>query len=1452
MVNSNLSRETGEVFTLDIAATNGTVTLNEDGSYNYTPDLGYVGADSFSYFVTNSKGFITNQTVNITVAATGLEKQNITGTEGNDIIYGKYSADILEGGDGDDVIIADDARDFENVVYDYTTDARQMAGGDLYSGGSSIASLGGGRSVLVWAGIFDGQTSNYSYGQIFDENSNPVADKFKISSKEETQSYNVAVLDDGSFVVTWRFYKDGVSDIYARHFDNNGVAIGEEFKVNSVSAVGRSVPSISSLNDGGYVITWASASDANSANNSTLLAKIFDLNDEVEKTEFIIDDDLNIFLPNEVAGLKNGGFVVTWTAFGKDGSENGIYAQQYKADGEKEGDEFLVNTYTNNDQSKSTITALDDGGYVIIWNSNGQHSNYMNIGQKYDASGNTVGDEFFIYYDPVIDQGFNTPYVQDDPHVASIPGGGFVIIRSQHMNGSSGYVLENDLGIFITVYDGDSNIIDEVRVAGEDIIPPAESAAVNNVVTEGFRHPSVTVLDDGSIAVSWESLLWYQRASDLEHQSEVYTYHKVIPLLTQNDTLSGGLGDDILDGGVGDDVYIGGGDSDKFVISKDAGSTDIIKDFAVLESGEVIDLTSFNDDFANFAALRAAMVEVGSNVEIDLTNGQKLILENVSKDQLNKEHFVGNVSINSAPATGSAAASAGENGGMITGSFAGSDVDGDALTYVIVTDPAAGSVVNNGDGTFSFDPGSDFEDLGAGETRDVTFSYKANDGTADSSVETVTITVTGTNDAPTSIALDNLSVDENASGAVIGNLTAVDVDAGDSHIFSVDDTRFEVVNGQLKLKDGVSLDYETEPEIAINVTATDSAGAAKTQNFVINVGDVNESPKINAAIGDLDILASNEFIYEVAADAFSDIDGDSLTYTATLADGSALPDWMSFNGSQFAGTPMSDHVGSYEVKITASDGSLTASQNFTFGVNSNVINGTDGDDTLNGTAYNDEIHGGSGNNNLSGGQGDDKIYGEGTNNYINGGAGADYIEGVNGWSGAFYYDSDEGVNLDLSTGTFTGGHATGDVLVNIDSLIGSNHADNIIGNDNGNYLQGNAGDDVIKGEGGNDYMVGDAGNDQLFGGSGDDFLIGNAGDDVLDGGDGDDNLQGDSGNNSLTGGDGSDNFIIHSHAGTTTIITDFNLNSDKINLKNLSNRVSFAGLSIVASGYDTIIGLENNQSIILKNIDSTDISFDNFIGLENKGPLGKNLVAGTDGDDTLNGTDEADEIYGYGGTNHINAGAGDDSIFVSAGNNYINGGAGADYIEYNGNGWAGVFYYDSDEGVNLDLSTGTFTGGHATGDVLVNIDSLIGSNHADNIIGNDNGNYLQGNAGDDVINGNGGNDYMVGDAGNDQLFGGSGNDALVGGAGADVITTGIGEDSIDYSAFSDSTAAQHDIITDFEQGHDILNLRNLGITFDDLAITNDGINTRIAANDHDFEVELLGVHNLDENDFSWG
>jgi hypothetical protein len=115
-----------------------------------------------------------------------------------------------------------------------------------------------------------------------------------------------------------------------------------------------------------------------------------------------------------------------------------------------------------------------------------------------------------------------------------------------------------------------------------------------------------------------------------------------------------------------------------------------------------------------------------------------------------------------------------------------------------------------------------------------------------------------TNTAPTDIILESssgssyggknsssgFSIEENSLGAIVGSLSITDLDANDTHILTVSGTgsdQFEIVNSQLKLKSGVSADYETKSSYTLTVTATDAGGLSYSEDFSISVTDMEET-----------------------------------------------------------------------------------------------------------------------------------------------------------------------------------------------------------------------------------------------------------------------------------------------------------------------------------------------------------------------------------------------------------------------------------------------------------------------------------------------------------------------------------------------------------------------------------------------------------------------------------
>ena len=90
----------------------------------------------------------------------------------------------------------------------------------------------------------------------------------------------------------------------------------------------------------------------------------------------------------------------------------------------------------------------------------------------------------------------------------------------------------------------------------------------------------------------------------------------------------------------------------------------------------------------------------------------------------------------------------------------------------------------------------------------------------------------------------------------------------------------------------------------------------------------NNAPTVATAISDQTATTGTAFSYQVPAATFADADSDTLTYTATLADDTPLPAWLSFTAATrtFSGTPTAAETVS--VKVTASDASDSVSDTF--------------------------------------------------------------------------------------------------------------------------------------------------------------------------------------------------------------------------------------------------------------------------------------------------------------------------------------------------------------------------------------------------------------------------------------------------------------------------------------------------------------------------------------------
>jgi VCBS repeat-containing protein len=109
--------------------------------------------------------------------------------------------------------------------------------------------------------------------------------------------------------------------------------------------------------------------------------------------------------------------------------------------------------------------------------------------------------------------------------------------------------------------------------------------------------------------------------------------------------------------------------------------------------------------------------------------------------------------------------------------------------------------------------------------------------------------------------------------------------------------------------------------------AANSLGANK--DIVLNTPPVVQTP-----IADQTSVEDKAWTFQVPAGAFTDANGQALTYSATLGDGSALPSWLTFDAGTrtFTGTPPQDFNGTIDLEVTASDGIADVSDTFSLNV----------------------------------------------------------------------------------------------------------------------------------------------------------------------------------------------------------------------------------------------------------------------------------------------------------------------------------------------------------------------------------------------------------------------------------------------------------------------------------------------------------------------------------------
>jgi Ca2+-binding RTX toxin-like protein len=200
--------------------------------------------------------------------------------------------------------------------------------------------------------------------------------------------------------------------------------------------------------------------------------------------------------------------------------------------------------------------------------------------------------------------------------------------------------------------------------------------------------------------------------------------------------------------------------------------------------------------------------------------------------------------------------------------------------------------------------------------------------------------------------------------------------------------------------------------------------------------------------------------------------------------------------------------------------------------------------------------------------------------------------------------------------------------------------------------------------------------------------------------------------------------------------------------------LNFGGADTVAYGALPSDGVHS----LNRNGTSATATPKNFAGATGSLPAPLTPLNGTGGDDTLTGTTRAELIDGGAGNDKLKTGGGNDTVRGNTGDDELFSGSGNDVLD-GGDGYDYLYFTEATAGVQINLLTGTATGG-AGNDSFSNVellfgsafdDSYTGSNGADNFLGGDGNDTLNGGAGNDRLEGNGGNDVIDGGDERDQV-----------------------------------------------------------------------------------------------------
>ncbi|HEY0043517.1 MAG TPA: hypothetical protein VGB62_03100, partial [Allosphingosinicella sp.] len=300
------------------------------------------------------------------------------------------------------------------------------------------------------------------------------------------------------YVLVWS-HNDGAGtiDVRAQLFTAAGARIGDEFTVNATTAGAQQNAVVAQLAGGGFVVAWEDVGDTDGSWTAIRYQR-FDSNGQKLGSEETANTTSSTYHDAPaIAGLEDGGFVITWTdrtfVDVSDLNPAEIRARVFDSTGSGLGGDFIVNTITLNRQELSSVTALAGGGFAVVWQDGSpQGVPISSGGSRYD-SGTDIAIQIFgsaankVGSQQVVDDMNPGPWFSTSPP-------GFVTAADPAIT----TLADGRLAVVWTDLDG----LVKTRILAADGSPFSEVRISGGraVLTSS---PSITALSDGGYAVSW-------------------------------------------------------------------------------------------------------------------------------------------------------------------------------------------------------------------------------------------------------------------------------------------------------------------------------------------------------------------------------------------------------------------------------------------------------------------------------------------------------------------------------------------------------------------------------------------------------------------------------------------------------------------------------------------------------------------------------------------------------------------------------------------------------------------------------------------------------------------------------------------------------------------------------------------------------------------------------------